>query len=160
LEPRTWLTIVRRLPAVPGTGTYQVKLLNVEAYWTAANKRIFSVSAGGIEVMKNIDLFAQAGNAAFVATDNTFLASVSHPPLPCMLLHAFCRRIMTVVPLSTASQPRVQGLDGTGHSLRASCHSTILMCAGGGDDVEAGLQGHTGQSSILWDCRHPRRARQ
>jgi hypothetical protein len=42
-------------------GTYQVNLLEAETYFAAAGKRVFSVTAEGKTVAKNVDIFKLAG---------------------------------------------------------------------------------------------------
>ncbi|MDF7808856.1 malectin [Pontiellaceae bacterium B12219] len=57
-------------------GNYTVMLQFAETYWTAANKRIFSVSIEGIPVIQNLDLFATAPGK-WVAYNRTFPVAVS-----------------------------------------------------------------------------------
>jgi hypothetical protein len=73
--------------AVPRPGTYEVKLLNVEAWpLTAVGDRVFSVAAEGVVKLASLDLFVQAGNKYFVQTDNTFIVDVSSPAAACSML--------------------------------------------------------------------------
>jgi hypothetical protein len=44
-------------------GTYEVRLLESEHYFSAAGKRIFSVTAEGRTVLANLDVFSRAGGA-------------------------------------------------------------------------------------------------
>src|SRR4051812_32369909 len=48
-----------RIPVV--NGKYAVTLLEAETYFSAPNKRVFSVTAEGHTVAKNVDVFALAG---------------------------------------------------------------------------------------------------
>ena len=78
-----------RIPVV--NGTYDVSLLEAETYFTAAGKRVFSVTAEGRTVAKDVDVFARAGGKdkafwiQFTTTvtdgwlDLGFTASVNHP---------------------------------------------------------------------------------
>ena len=78
-----------RIPVV--NGTYDVTLLEAETYFTAAGKRVFSVTAEGRTVAKDVDVFARAGGKdkaywiKFTTTvadgwlDLGFTASVNHP---------------------------------------------------------------------------------
>jgi hypothetical protein len=48
--------------AVPmPNGNYVVTLKFAEIYWSAADRRVFSVKIGGQEVISNLDLFAKVG---------------------------------------------------------------------------------------------------
>ena len=60
---------------VPAAGTYRVTLHFAEVYWTAAGKRVFSVSAEGQPQVSNLDIFAAVG--ANKALTRTFDVPVS-----------------------------------------------------------------------------------
>ena len=60
-------------------GNYSVTLKFAEIYWTAAGKRVFNVSVQGIQVISNLDIYAQAGKD--VAYDITIPVSVTNGTL-------------------------------------------------------------------------------
>jgi hypothetical protein len=52
--------------SIPGLSpgcTYTVRLHFAEIFWTAAGKRVFSVTINGTQVLTNFDIFAAAGVA-------------------------------------------------------------------------------------------------
>jgi len=53
--------------SIPMTnGNYNLTLKFAETYWSAAGKRLFDVSVGGVTMISNLDIFAKAGkNAAY-----------------------------------------------------------------------------------------------
>jgi hypothetical protein len=57
-------------------GTYEVRLLESEHYFTAAGKRIFSVTSEGATVVRDVDLFTRAGGA-YKALWLTFKSTVT-----------------------------------------------------------------------------------
>lgn len=57
-------------------GTYRVKLYTAEDYFTAPGRRVYSVSAEGATVLKDVDVFARAGGA-FRAYEPTFTVTVT-----------------------------------------------------------------------------------
>ncbi|MCG7321162.1 malectin domain-containing carbohydrate-binding protein [Arsenicicoccus bolidensis] len=57
-------------------GTYRVKLYTAEDYFTAPGRRVYSVSAEGATVLKDVDVFARTGGA-FRAYEPTFTVTVT-----------------------------------------------------------------------------------
>ncbi|MGO8672944.1 MAG: malectin domain-containing carbohydrate-binding protein, partial [Capsulimonadaceae bacterium] len=65
------------LPGFTAGSPYNVTLYFVEQYWTAAGKRIFSVTANGTTVISNLDIYATAGDYNAVQESFTVNASSS-----------------------------------------------------------------------------------
>jgi large repetitive protein len=61
-------TFTYTIPALTAGGSYTVRLHFAENFWTAANKRVFSVTINNQVVLPSLDIFASAGgeNIAFV----------------------------------------------------------------------------------------------
>jgi len=57
-------------------GNYLVTILNAEIYWTAAGDRVFNVTAQGVTVASNYDIFSAAGGEN-IATSLTFTTTVT-----------------------------------------------------------------------------------
>ena len=58
-------------------GNYQVQVLEAENYWTAANKRLFTITLQGVNVVTDYDLYTAAGglNKAVTLTYNTTVSN-------------------------------------------------------------------------------------
>ena len=64
------------IPGLTAGSTHTVTLYFVEQYWTAAGKRVFSVTSNGTAVVTNLDVFAAAG-AQFKAIQRSFTATAN-----------------------------------------------------------------------------------
>jgi malectin (di-glucose binding ER protein) len=73
----SWYHFTYNLPLV--NGTYTLYLHFAETYWSAAGKRVFSVSANGTTILSNLDIYSQAGKDA--ALQKQFTVSVSNGTL-------------------------------------------------------------------------------
>ncbi|WP_052465846.1 malectin domain-containing carbohydrate-binding protein [Mobilicoccus massiliensis] len=61
--------------AVPRPGTYQVRVLTAEPYWSAPGKRVFDISAENLPAASDVDIFRSVGKGT--AFDVSFLVGVA-----------------------------------------------------------------------------------
>ena len=104
-------------------GNYYVTLKFAEIYWTAAGKRIFTVSMNGQQVISNLDIFAQVSkNAAY---DVTIPVSVTNGMLNIAFTPVLDNAIVSAIEIA---QPQPQPPSST----------SFFVNAGGGQYTDTG----------------------
>ena len=135
LTERTGNAFSYKIPAV--NGEYTVRLHFAEIYWTQAQKRLFSVSLGGLSVLKGLDLYTVAGaktahvkeyvttvtngslELAFTAQlDNAKVSAIELLPVvnPSHLLHVVIRAPEWVVDYSKAGSVPISLFGAQSHT--------------------------------------------
>lgn len=80
---------------VPSSGTYRVRLLMAETYWTKRGERVFSVLAEGEPAATDVDLVAEAGYAT--AHERTFDVAVADGTLDLTFLRQVDNPVVSAI---------------------------------------------------------------
>ena len=69
-------TFTYTIPGLAANSSHTVTLYFVEQYWTAAGKRVFSVTSNGTTEISNLDIYATAGGD-YIAIEKSFTTTAS-----------------------------------------------------------------------------------
>ncbi len=135
---------------VPRNGTYQVKLLFAEVYYSATGKRIFSVKIEGKTVITDLDIYDKVGHD--FAMSRTFQVDVNDGILDIEFIKNIDNPKISAIEVSAAAAdvmpPVISNVQATGIT-RTTATITWQTDEGATGQVEYGLDTTYGNSSPL-----------
>ena len=131
------------------TGNYLVTLHFAEIYWTAANQRVFNVSAEGQLVLDHLDIWASAG--ARTALTRTFESTVTDGTLNLAFVTVTDNAKISAIEVtslgSSNTAPTISNLSD--QTIAANASTGALTFTVGDSETAAGSLTVTGTSSNL-----------
>lgn len=115
--------------AVPQAGSYSVRLLMAEGYWTAPGKRVFDVYAENLPAAKDIDIFRSVGKGA--AFDVQFVVAVTDGALDLRFDSKVDHALITAIEVTQVPDEPVPPKEVQTFAYRMTAASTELVDAAG-----------------------------